>query len=329
MNYKSYIIEQNIKLLNNHMTLFYGENLGLKNDFKKNIKVNNQDVKIITFLQEEILKNENIFFNEILNTSLFDKKKIYFIENVNDKILNIIENIEPKIDDQQIYLFSDLLDKRSKIRSYFEKSKKKIIVACYADNEITIKKIILNKLKGFKGLSAQNINMIIDSTNLDRIKLNNELNKIITYFTDKELNSDKLEILLDLKINDNFNILKDEALKGNKKQTNKLLSDTIIDEEKNVYYLSLINQRLNKLAETFVLEKKMNLEDAINMIKPPIFWKDKPTFFAQTKKWNSSKIQKVLNKTYDLEINIKSNGNVNKNILMKKLLIDICLVANS
>ena len=329
MNYKSYIIEQNIKLLNNHMTLFYGENLGLKNDFKKNIKVNNQDVKIITFLQEEILKNENIFFNEILNTSLFDKKKIYFIENVNDKILNIIENIEPKIDDQQIYLFSDLLDKRSKIRSNFEKSKKKIIVACYADNEITIKKIILNKLKGFKGLSAQNINMIIDSSNLDRIKLNNELNKIITYFTNKELNSDKLEILLDLKINDNFNILKDEALKGNKKQTNKLLSDTIIDEEKNVYYLSLINQRLNKLAETFVLEKKMNLEDAINMIKPPIFWKDKPTFFAQTKKWNSSKIQKVLNKTYDLEINIKSNGNVNKNILMKKLLIDICLVANS
>ena len=329
MNYKSYIIEQNIKLLNNHMTLFYGENLGLKNDFKKNIKVNNQDVKIITFLQEEILKNENIFFNEILNTSLFDKKKIYFIENVNDKILNIIENIEPKIDDQQIYLFSDLLDKRSKIRSYFEKSKKKIIVACYADNEITIKKIILNKLKGFKGLSAQNINMIIDSSNLDRIKLNNELNKIITYFTNKELNSDKLEILLDLKINDNFNILKDEALKGNKKQTNKLLSDTIIDEEKNVYYLSLINQRLNKLAETFVLEKKMNLEDAINMIKPPIFWKDKPTFFAQTKKWNSSKIQKVLNKTYDFEINIKSNGNVNKNILMKKLLIDICLVANS
>ena len=329
MNYKSYIIEQNIKLLNNHMTLFYGENLGLKNDFKKNIKVNNQDVKIITFLQEEILKNENIFFNEILNASLFEKKKIYFIENVNDKILNIIENIEPKIDDQQIYLFSDLLDKRSKIRSYFEKSKKKIIVACYADNEITIKKIILNKLKGFKGLSAQNINMIIDSTNLDRIKLNNELNKIITYFTDKELNSDKLEILLDLKINDNFNILKDEALKGNKKQTNKLLSDTIIDEEKNVYYLSLINQRLNKLAETFVLEKKMNLEDAINMIKPPIFWKDKPTFFAQTKKWNSSKIQKVLNKTYDFEINIKSNGNVNKNILMKKLLIDICLVANS
>ena len=93
--------------------------------------------------------------------------------------------------------------------------------------------------------------------------------------------------------------------------------------------MSLINQRLNKLAETFVLEKKMNLEDAINMIKPPIFWKDKPTFFAQTKKWNSSKIQKVLNKTYDLEINIKSNGNVNKNILMKKLLIDICLVANS
>ena len=53
------------------------------------------------------------------------------------------------------------MEKKSKIRSYFEKSDKCGAVACYADNEIGIRKIILNKLKGYNGLSPQIINLII------------------------------------------------------------------------------------------------------------------------------------------------------------------------
>ena len=39
--------------------------------------------------------------------------------------------------------------------------------------------------------------------------------------------------------------------------------------------------------------------------------------------------KKILNKTYNLELEIKSNSIVNKNILLKKLLIDICNLANA
>ena len=35
MIYKSYLLEQNFDLLKTNLTLFYGENLGLQNDFKK------------------------------------------------------------------------------------------------------------------------------------------------------------------------------------------------------------------------------------------------------------------------------------------------------
>ena len=75
MIYKSYIVEQNISNLENNLFLFYGENLGLKNDLKNIIKSNNKDSEIVKFSQEEILKNENLFFNEISNISLFAKKK--------------------------------------------------------------------------------------------------------------------------------------------------------------------------------------------------------------------------------------------------------------
>jgi DNA polymerase III subunit delta len=329
MQYKSYLVEQNTDNLNENLILFYGENLGLKNDLKKEIIKKNIDAEKMNFLQDDIIKNEDFFFGELMNKSLFEQKKIYFIEQANDKILKLIEEIEDKIDNQKIFIFSEILDKRSKLRTFFENSKKCGVVPCYADNEISIKKIILNKLNSFQGLTTHNVNLIINNSNLNRNRLNNELNKIITFFTDKKIVDDKLELLLDSKINENFNLLKDEALNGNKIKTNELLSETIIEPEKNILYLNLINQRLNKLIDVSKISKSKNLEEAINKIRPPIFWKDKNTFLFQAKKWNLSKINNILNKTYELEIKIKSNAAINKNILMRKLLVDICVLANA
>ena len=329
MIFKSYLIEQNNNLNNKNILLFYGENVGLKNEFKNKIKLKNKNSEIIRFNQEEIIKEEEKFVNEIFNISLFDKKKIYFIESSSDKILEVFKNIEDKLSDQKIYLFAEVLDKKSKLRNYFEKSSNIGAVACYADNEISIKKIILDKLKGFEGLSPQNINMIIENTSLDRVRLDNELDKIITYFTNKKINTDSLELLLDIRVNDSFNLLKDEALCGNKIKTNKLLSNTVMDDDKNIFYLNIINQRMNKLIETSELVKNLSLENAVNTIKPPIFWKDKPMFMIQAKKWNKNKIKNVLKKIYDLEVKIKSNSIINKNILVKKLLVDVCELANT
>ena len=329
MIYKSYLIEQNINLLDKNLFLFYGENLGLKNELKDKIKFQNKNAEIINLSQDDIISNIDNFFNEILNISLFDEKKIYFINQVNDKILDAIKIIEPKIDYQKIYLISESLDKRSKIRNYFEKSNNCGVVACYNDNEISFKKIIIERLKNYKGVTAENINLISDKCNFNRDKLNNELDKIYTFFLGKNIDRHKLEILLDNKINNDFSLLKDEAFNGNKIETNKLLSDTIIDSEKNVLYLNIINQRLLKLNEIFKLIGQTSLEKAIDILKPPIFWKDKPAFLKQAKKWNMNKIKKILNKTYNIELEIKSNSIVNKDILLKKLLIDICNLANA
>ena len=329
MIYKSYLIEQNINLIDKNLFLFYGENLGLKNELKDKIKFQNKNAEIINLSQDDIINNIDNFLNEILNISLFDEKKIYFINQVNDKILDAIKIIEPKIDYQKIYLISESLDKRSKIRNYFEKSNNCGVVACYNDNEISFKKIIIERLKNYKGVTAENINLISDKCNFNRDKLNNELDKIYTFFLGKNIDRHKLEILLDNKIKNDFSLLKDEAFNGNKIETNKLLSDTIIDSEKNVLYLNIINQRLLKLNEIFKLIGQTSLEKAIDMLKPPIFWKDKPAFLKQAKKWNMNKIKKILNKTYNIELEIKSNSIVNKNILLKKLLIDICNLANA
>jgi len=329
MIYKSYIIEKNFKSIDGNISLFYGENLGLQNDFKDIIKLENPNTSIAKYEQDNVIKDPETFLNELFNFSLFEKKKLFIINNVNDKILPTIQEIEKKIEEQKIYLFTGILDKKSKLRNYLEKSNECAIIPCYLDNEISLRNIILNKLSGFKGLSAENLNLIIQNCNLDRVKLNNELDKIRLFFKEKILEKESLEKLLNLEVHDDFNLLKDEAIKGNKMSTNTLLSNTIIDSDKSAFYLALLNQRFEKLNEIQKLTKNSDINQILNKIKPPIFWKDKPIITQQIKKWNDKNIIKILDNIYNVEIKTKTESSINKNILIKKLIVDICNLANA
>ena len=125
-------------------------------------------------------------------------------------------------------------------------------------------------------------------------------------------------------------MLKDEALNGNKINTNRLLADTVFEVDNNVYYLNSINQRINKLNEIENMKQEnSNIESLISNLKPPVFWKDKPMLIEQSKKWNKNKIQAALEKTYNAEIEIKSNSSIRKDLLIKNLIIDLCTTASS
>ena len=330
MIYKSYKVEGNINEIRQKIILFYGENFGLKNSFKNEIKSINSLAEILIFHQEEIKKNNQLLLNEITEDSLFQKDKIILIYQADDKIYELIDEVREFNSNQKIFLFADNLDKKSKLRNNFEKSDNYACIACYNDNELTIKKLIFEKLKGFTGLTPENLNIIVDKSNLDRVKLDNEINKIYSFYQNKKIETNSLNELLDSSVNDDFSILKDEALKGDKVRTNKMLRDTIIEADKNIFYLNQINLRLTKLLEINKKnENNKNLEKSISDLKPPIFWKDKPNVLAQAKKWRSDKIRDMLNKTHDLELKIKSNSLIDKNILLKNLIVDICNQANS
>ena len=327
MIHKSYIIEQNIGKIDKGITLFYGENLGLINDFKKLIRGFNNNSSIIRLNEEEIIKKNIIFFREISNDSLFGEKKIIFVDQVSDKILDLIQEAEKIEFEKCIYLFSSVLEKKSKLRTFFEKSDNCNVVPCYEDNETTLKKIILNDLRDFKGITTENVNLIIENCSLNRTKLKNELDKIKSFFLNKVLDKENLQKLLNIKTNDNFDKLKDAAFLGKRSETNKFLSDTILENEKNILYLNSINQRLGKLLE--INNNGGNIEKAVSNLKPPVFWKDKPNLISQAKVWDKKKIKLIMRNTYNIEIKIKSNSSIDKHILIKKLLIDMCELANA
>ena len=49
-----------LKIKDHKICLFYGENLGLMDDFKENISLQNKNSRIIKMTQDEILKNTNL-----------------------------------------------------------------------------------------------------------------------------------------------------------------------------------------------------------------------------------------------------------------------------
>ena len=328
MIYKSYLVEQNIKVLKNNLVLFYGENTGLINDFKDKIIKSFLKCTIIKYNQEDILKNQNLLLNELQNISLFNQQKIFFIRDINDKAFNLIEEIIPDIGENKIFLFSDILERKSKLRTFFEKDKKTDIVPCYEDNDLTIKKIISNELKNITGISSQIMNLLKDVCGNDRSKLKNEIEKIKTLFNEKQISFEELNKLLNLEENDDFKLLKNTAISGKKNETNKFLSKTFFENDKLAYYIATINQTFLRLKEVNKSNNE-NIEKRIDQLKPQVFWKDKNVFVEQAKLWNTKKINYILNLTYNLEIIAKSNAQIDKKIVLKKLLIDICNLANA
>ena len=323
---KSFELEKNIKsILNYKFILIYGENIGLKDVFKKKIIDLNKKAEIINLYLEDITKNKNIILNEVKNISLFNEEKLIVVNQVNEKIYSEIESLINVKENIRIIIIADLLDKRSKLRNLFEKEKNFAIIPCYNDNDITLRNLVQSELKDFKNLNSNAINMIISYSNLNRKTIINNIEKIKSFYEKKILFEDSLEVLLNSDRNEMFENIRDAALDGDKKKLNDLLSNFNFTNEDAYFYLNMINYRLIKLLEIHRLKiNNSNYNNAINNMKPPVFWKDKPVFLKLLQKWDKQRVIGALEYLGKTEKKIKNNSALNTLTVVKNSITNIC-----
>ena len=121
-----------------------------------------------------------------------------------------------------------------------------------------------------------------------------------------------------------FNHIRDYCLGAEKENLNESLGSMIFQNENAYFYLSVLNNRVEKLISVYQeFEKEKNLEIAIDKVKPPIFWKEKPSFQKQFKRWNSKKLQEAKKILFSTELQIKKNVNSNNSLLIKSLIINL------
>jgi DNA polymerase-3 subunit delta len=306
-------IDQNI----NHFILFYGKNEGLKNEALNVLNKNRKNIS--NYEEKEILDNENIFIENILSRSLFEEEKSIVIKRATDKILKVIEILHSKnLDDIKIIINSENLEKKSKLRSFFEKHKEFICVPFYPDNDQTLSKLAYNFLRDKKiSISSSNINLIVNKCSGDRETLINEIKKI-EYFSKngKKINSENISKLINLNENHSISELVDNCLAKNKKKIINILNENNFSNEDCIIITRSFLVKAKKLlilSKTF--ETNKNIDLTISTAKPPIFWKEKEITKQQIYKWKSKNIKKLIYTLGETELQIKKNINNSINLI--------------
>ena len=292
--------------------LFYGENEGYKNQIINNFFIKKFSDNFEKYDENQILNNYEDFFSSLLNKSFFEKDKLLIINRASDKILKLVEEVSSKdINDVTLIINSAILEKKSKLRKFFEKKIDAICVPFYNDENKTLISLAHNFLKDKKiSLSQEMINIIVERSSGDRRNLYNELIKLENY----QKNGQKITIEHILKISNlaqNYSVseLVDNCLSKNLKKTINILNENNYSSDDCILILRTLlikAKRLLKIKES--LNNNMNLEQAILYFKPPIFWKEKEFVKKQTSTWTLENIQKLIYKINNIELLSKKNN---------------------
>ena len=308
-----------LDLNNKNFYLFYGNNDGLKEETIKNLFEKYYLNNIHRYEEREVLDNKNDFFNGVLTKSFFDNKKLVIINRATDKIKEIIEDlIDRGPEDIQFVLNSKNLEKKSTLRKLFEKEKFTVCVPFYEDNNQTLNAIISQFFRSKKvPISQQLINILIERSRGDRKNLNNELAKIESFSLGKK-NINLQEIIKLTNLADNYTAseLIDHSLAKNTRKTITILNENNYSDEDGIIIIRTLLAKLKRLLKIYELvDEKNNIEQAISTFKPPIFWKDKPLITQQLRSWNKNLLKNLIYKTNEIELLIKKNSVLAKNIL--------------
>ena len=299
--------------------LFYGKNDGLQNEIIKKSFINNFHGNINRYDEKDFIENYNIIATEVLTKSLFESEKIIIISRTSDKILKLIQDIfERDIKDIKFILKSGILEKKSKLRNFFEKNENLVIVPFYEDDINSLSTIALNFIrKNNIKMSRESLNLIVNRASGNRENLKNDLEKIFNFsITNKNIDTENIIKLTNLSENYGVNELADSYLEKNIKSTSKILNENIFTEQDCVLIIRTILSKSKRLMNIIeIYNEKKDLDEAIMSAKPPVFWKDKISVKKQAKTWALSELKNKIYKINDIESLIKINSRNSINLI--------------
>ena len=308
-----------INIKNFNLFLFYGDNQGFKDEIVEKI-CQQKNLKKTLYFEKEVLSNTENFLNSISTKSFFENEKIIVIKNATDKLKEIINDIyELQNPDITVILISDLLDKKSKLRNFFEKTNNVICIPFYPDEHKDLNMIANNffKKKDIK-ISQQTINLIIDRANQSRQHLNNELQKIENFALNKKEIKD-VDIIKLTNLGKNYEIseLVETCLAKNQNKLLKIMNENHFSNEDVILILRIFLIKTKRLLNLAINSKpNKNFDEAISKFKPPIFWKEKPYVKQQLINWSESKLKKLINEINEIELLSKKNSQISQSLLL-------------
>ena len=312
---KSFEVDK-IKSKNYKSILLYGVNQGLKEELIKTSILNDFSGEILKYDEAEVLEKSEIILESLLNGSLFDEQKLILISRCSNKIYSFVDKfLEKDISQVLVVLNSENLDKKSKLRTLYEKSKDLICVPFYEDNQQSLS-IFANKYLQSKNikLSREIVNLIIERSQGDRGNLQNELQKIENLSLSKK-NISNEDVINITNLAENYTVfeLVDNYLAKNQKKVSKIINENNFVNDDSIIILRTLLSRSKRLLKLKNMQNvNKSIDDTIAVFRPPIFWKEKDIVKQQMSNWSEDEVKEKIFEISNLEILIKrSTSSIN------------------
>ncbi|AIL65473.1 DNA polymerase III subunit delta [Rickettsiales bacterium Ac37b] len=264
------------------------------------------------FNYDKLKDNLEEFISILYSRSLTGEKKVIKIYDVRSSMITTLQEILLKYEGQNIVVFaSGDLPPGSTVRKFFENGKSVAAIACYHDEQKTIKNIIIYKLKSY-GFSYDNDALLFLESHIsgDRVLILNAIEKLITYKgNDKHIKlQDVLESTVD-QLSTSLDALCYSVADFNYENTNDILQQLLAENIQVITIIRSLSRYFIRLYQVKCEEEKgIVATEAIKILEPPLFFKNVHIFLQHIKKWTSSMLIQIIEELCILEANSKKTG---------------------
>ena len=330
-------IKSNIQ--NNKVIFLYGSNYGmvdlLYNQAIRILDINITDPFNVSKIDGNDFKENSFILEESINTlSIFAEKKYILLDLLNVSINKNIENIilDAVVKEDLNYLLiikAGNVSSQNKLIKHFEKLTTSILTACYEEDGEKIKSKISNLfLKHNVFFSNDFISHLSSKFSSNSLSNKMEIEKLDNFLTkNNDVSENSLTELVTSNEDINLNEIVNSCLNGKTKES-LLYLDKIYDKSNSSIILIRMFGKQFKIIEKILLlnQDGNNVSVAINMLKPPIFFKDKPFLLYQCKLWSFKKINLIRKRLIDLELKTKIGAYPEK-VLLSQFILSVSLLA--
>lgn len=283
--------------------LLFGPDQGMVSEFCKRI---GKELKSeITNFE---LKQGSDLLSALNNLSLFAKREIIKLEIKSIKLDDDLKNTLLNKNLNFPLLFAHELDSSNQIRKLYEGENNLAVIACYPDDERSIRQIIVSKFRAEnKQIASEALDYLVMNLSGDRMLVLNELDKLLLYC----LESPKIE-LEDCVNSISSNLLSNPDLlciafaEKNGKNYLKELDQLIENAVSEVWIIrALARYYLNLLSVKLYEQGGIAIANGVKLLRPPIFFKYSQKFTEIASKLSLKEINLAIENLTKAEIDLK------------------------
>lgn len=297
--------------------LLYGPDRGLVQERTEQLALSVVDTlddpfRVADLNASALISDRARLADEAAAQSLMGGRRVVRVRGAGNDLAPIVEALlENMVGDALIIVEAGELSPKAKLRSLFETSANAASIACYQDEAMALETVIKETLSRHGlSVSSEALGFMSSRLGADRKVTRGELEKLALFMGERTQVSveDAIACIGDSAEMD-LDDLADGVAQGDHASAARALARLTMDGVSPVAILRGLQRHFQHLhMATAMVAGGTALDTAIGSLRPPIFYKRRPTFGRQLRTWPPRLVANALDLLLEAELDCKTTG---------------------